>query len=526
MARSAVQFVLSPAGLGQAAASNDAISGICFYGTAPGSFATTACQAVYGVSDAITKGIVADYADETLAKGIVTIVKGSTGDTVKITVTEPNPVTPSNPTGTTVITLCNYTQASGDSTDTLLATSIVAAINANTYLTASGTLTGYTATNASGVITITARQGLGVALNSGSPITTTVTGTLTATITQQFGTGSGGATTGVYSKKAIWAYHVSEFFRQSPNGVLWVGFFSSVSATFADIVTLQNAAKGQCRQIGVFDPTATSASNFAANGTLIQAQAAAMFANYTPAVVHYAPNIKAISDLSTLVNLQAKSNYYVLSIIGQDGGAAGAQLYINSGISISNIGCSLGTTSAAAVNQDIGEIGAFNVTNDTELAIPAFTNGSLVTNLASSLLDQLDAYRYTFITGMPNISGTFFVNDWTAINQTSPYYRQSRNRTMNKAIRLVYAAVVPLLKSQVELNADGTISDVSMAKFTGVILPVIAQMKGAKEVSNMVVTIDPAQNIISAGKLVMSIAIQPTITADFIECDMSFVAKI
>lgn len=527
MARSAVTFELGTEQIGQAATGNDFISGICLYGTAPGSFATTAQQAVYSVSDAEAKGITLDYADETLARGIVTIVKGSTGDTVKIVVTEPNPVTTSNPTGTTAYTLCEYTQAAGDTTDTLLAVSVVAAINANSYLTATGSLTGYTATNSAGVITLIARQGIGIGLNSGTPIATTVTGTLTATITQQFGTGTGGATAGVYSKKAVWHYQVSEFFRANPTGVLWVGFTATPSATYAEVVTLGDAAEGAIKQYAVFDPTVTNVATFTSNGTILQARAVDLFGQYNPAgSIVYAANIKAISDLSTLQNQQTKSNYYISLVIMQDGAAAGAQLYINSGISITNVGCVLGTISKAQVNQDIGEIGAFNITDDTEMAVPAFANGQRVSAVASNLLDQLDSYRYIFATKQPNITGTYIVNDWTSITATSPYYRISRNRTMSKAVRLIYANVVPLLKSQIQLNPDGTITQVSIAKFAGAIIPVQTQMRNANELSNLRITIDSAQNIISEGKIVIGVAIQPTITADFIEVKMSFTAKI
>lgn len=526
MARSSVSFVLGTQTLGQAAAGNDFISGMPFVGTAPGSFATNAYQAVYSLQDAEDKGITLDYSDETLSKGIVTLVRGATGDTVKITMTEPNPVTPANPTGTTTYTLCEYTQVAGDSTDTLLATSVAAAINANSYLTsAGGSLTGYTCTSALGVLTISARQGTGIALNGTTAIATTVTGTLTATITQNMGTDSGGATAGVYSKKAVWHYEVSEFFRANATGVLWVGFFSSYAA--GNITTLSNAANGTIKQYGVLDITVTSASAFTTNMTALQAQAVSLFGAYNPAgSIQYAPNVKAVSDLSTLENQQTKTNYYISPVIMQDGGAVGAQLYINSGISIPNIGCTLGTTSKAKVNQDIGEIGAFNITDDVEMAIPAFSNGSKVSAIASNLLDQLDAYRYIFATNVPNITGTYIVNDWTCIAQTSPYYRISRNRVMSKAIRLIYAAVMPLLKSQIPLNTDGTIDDVTIQRFDSVVIPVGAQMKDAGEISNMSVTISNTQNVISAGKLVIGVKIQPTITADFIEVDMSFVAKL
>jgi hypothetical protein len=243
-------------------------------------------------------------------------------------------------------------------------------------------------------------------------------------------------------------------------------------------------------------------------------------------VVLYAPNIKAISDLSTLENQQANSNYYVTPVILQDGEAAGAQLYINTGISIANVGCALGVTSKAKVNQNIGEIQAFNITNDVEMAVPAFANGQKVSAVADNLLTQLDAYRYLFATNLPNISGTYIQNDWSAITQTSAYNRISRNRTMNKAIRLIYANIIGLLRSQITLNADGTISQVAIATFSDPVLRVKSQMMDAGEISNMAVTIDSAQNIVSTGKLVIGVAVQPTITADFIEVNMSFVAKI
>lgn len=520
MARSAVTFVLGTQQIGQAAAGNDFISGLCLYGPAPGTFGVTPMQPVYSVTDAQNKGITLDFADETKATATVVITNiGATGDKIGLSISESNPVTAGNPTGATVITLCTYTQAASDTTATILAASIAASVNANSYLTATSTLTGYTATAAAGTITITARQGLGINLNTKSIVPTITGGIATGAITSFLG--------GVYSKKAIWAYQVSEFFRANPKGVLWVGFWANPTyGAGGDRVVLQNAAQGTIKQFGVYDPTVTSAATMTSNGTLLQAEMVTLFGQYNPAIAHYAPNIKAITDLSTLQNQQAQNNYYVSIILLQDGAAAGAQLYINSGISITDVGCSLGTTSAASVNQDIGEIGAFNLTDSVELAIPAFANGQLVNAVPSNLLDQLDANRYIFATTQPNITGTFFVNDWSSVTQTSPYYRMSRNRTMNKAIRLVYANVVPLLKSQITLNSDGTIDVISIAKFTGAIIPVQTQMKNARELSNLAITINSSQNIISAGKIVIGVAIQPTITADFIEVDMSFVAKI
>ena len=70
MALPSVIFELGKEGLGQAALSQDHVSGLVLYGTAPGSFATTPQQAVFSVADAESKGITNDYSYETKALAI------------------------------------------------------------------------------------------------------------------------------------------------------------------------------------------------------------------------------------------------------------------------------------------------------------------------------------------------------------------------------------------------------------------------------------------------------------------------
>lgn len=524
MALPSVIFELGKEGLGQAALSQDHVSGLVLYGTAPGSFATTPQQAVFSVADAESKGITNDYSDETKALAIYTVSGTVTvGDTFAMSVTEKVPATATNPTGTVVVDLGTATVSTA-ATATGAATDIAATINAGTYLH------GYTATFSSGVVTIAARAGTGIMLNpavSTNPLAVTVTGTSTGTITQQFGTGSGGATAGAYSRKAVWHYMISRFFAMNPTGVLWVGFFSSISSTFADVVTLQQAAEGAIRQMAILDVTATDAATVLSNSTKLQARGADLLAAYTPlGSILYGPNVKALSA-SGLSNAQTLNNYYVTTVISQDGEAAGAQLYINSGVSIPDLGGALGVESKAPVNANIGYIADYNISDGTEMAVPALTTGGVkVKTLASSLLNQLNDYRYLFATTQPGVTGTYIVQDWTMIAQTSPYYRISRNRVIGKAVRLINTAVVPLLKSQIQLNADGTISARSIAIFSGAVTPVGTQMKEANEISGMKVSIDSTQNILSTGKIVISVAIQPTVSADFIQVNLAFAAKL
>lgn len=526
MSRSKITFTLGQGTITNPATGTDYISGIHFYGTAPGSFATTACQAVFSLSDAENKGITNDYADETAAAAIFTISgTPAAGETLSIFVAEPNP----NGTSTTVFLGTGISPATP--TATTYAAAVVAAINALTYSH------GYTATNSAGAITIFARKGLGIALNSGTPLSFTSTGSGSSyAITQQFGTGSGGATTGVYSKKAIWHYHVSEFFRANPTSKLWVRFASTPASDYSDVTALQSAANGECMRIGIYSfvaKTGGTGGTVVSDLNLMQAQADSLFAGYQPAAIFFAPNIKSISDISTLGNLQsaatAKSCYCV---IAQDGAAAGAQLFVNSGVSISNIGCMLGTSSKAAVSQDIGEIGAFNITDGFEMNVPAFSNGVLVSSVAGSLLDTLDAYRYGFCVNQTGYPGTFINNDWTAIVNTNAYNRLGRILTIYKVERQQYVALLPLLKSRIYLNADGTMTQVTIERYTGAAEPRIAQMVKDGDLSpgnitgtaltKGVVNIDPTQNVNSQGYISIVYNLLGVSIADNINVTLQF----
>jgi hypothetical protein len=511
MARSSVDIILGQGQTGQLPANNDYISGIIFYGTAPSTFAVTPTQAVFSVADAEAKGILNDFNDATGAQGrfLITSGAGGAGETCTFKVTVPKP----NGTST-IVTICSYTTVSGDTVVDTLGANLTAAINAGTY--SHGFSASYS--TLSDTITITAPKKYGISLNSGSPLAFTTSGTTAGTITQ-FGSGT-------LSNQAIWHYQISEYFRQAGNSKLWVNFTSTPSSTFAEVVTLAQAANGECRQIAVLDPTATSVSTFTSNMTLLNTQAVSLFGAFTPAIVLYAPNIKAVSDLSTLENQQQHTNNYVSPVIVQDGNAVGANLFVVSGISIPAVGCVLGCVSKAAVSQDIGEIGAFNITNDVELAMPAISNGTLVSALASSLLDTLDSYRYIFATGIANYAGTYLNNDWSAIAQTSDYNRISRNRTIQKATRQLYTAVIPLLKSRLYVNTDGTLTELTIQQFKGAALPYMNQMVADGDVSAVAITINPAQNVISTNKIIIGVKIVPVGIADFIEIQLGFAVKI
>lgn len=523
MGRSTITFTRGQGSSPGALANNDGISAFQFYGTKPGSFATTPCQAVFGLQDAVNKGIANDFADETPSTGTYLITtKGNTGDTLQIVVNEKVPVTTDTPTGLKAVILTGaslYVVPSASSTIALQGADIASLINANTFNT------GYTASFTTATLTITARQGLGINLNSGTPLVVNITGAFAGTITQFSG--------GAYSAKAIWYYHVSRFFATNPNGKLWIQFTATPGSGYAEMQTLVTVSQGEPRQLGLYNFVAKTASTVTSDAGLLQVQFNATFANYSPLDILYVPNIAGIADISTLQNQQSLSTAADVNIvISQDGGAAGAQLFLNSGVSISNIGDILGTTSLAAVSQDIGEVGVFNLSNGVENNIPAFTNGTMVSAAANSLLDQLDSYRYLFCVKYTGFPGTFVNNDWTAIVQTNAYNRLSRNRTINKVERQQYLALLPLLKSRIQLNADGTMTAVTIETYNGAAEPGIEQMVKDGDLSpgnitgtaltKGVLQISPTQNVQTQGYIAITYNLLGVDIADSIQVTLQF----
>jgi hypothetical protein len=508
MAQSKVVVKLGQNALGGNATGTDYIRGVQFYGTAPSTFATTACQAVFSLKDAVDKGIVNTNLSETPATGTYLITtKGNTADTIQFKVTEPNP------NGlTTVVDLGTYTVASSDTTIALQGAAIAVKINAGTYTH------GYLASFATATLTITARAGMGIALNSGTPIAVTITGAFVGTLTQ--------FSAGAYSKCNIWYYHVSEFFRANPNGKLWINFASAPSSDFSEVTTLINTSNGECLMVGVYSFTARTAAQVASDTTAMQVVAQAAFDAYKYCHIVYSPNIAAISDASTLVNMQAYSNYFVSATILQDGDAAGAQLYVNSGVSVGAIGCLLGTSSKAAVSQEIGEVQSFNLTNGTELNNPAFANGVLVKNVASSLLETLGAYRYIYGYNEIGIAGTYFSDAWTCAANTSDYNSIQRVLPILKLCKSINKAYVPLKKSRLYLNADGTLTQDTINIFANAIEPSLDQMKGEGDISDASVTIPATQNVTATSKIQIVGKVIPVGIARTIEFTLSYAQKL
>lgn len=497
---------------------SDYITGFCFYNSAPPAlWPTGLIKQCFGVQDAINCGITGLSEDETQSTATYLVTNGASGagDTISIFVQEPiNPAT----TGTSpnLILIAKYTTIAGDTVVNALAANISAAINANAAFNG-----GYKASVSTATVTITARKGLGIFLNAGTPYSVVITGgTITGTLTQN-------VVAGVASKFDRYFYHISEFFRINPQAVLWAGIFPTGVTTFAELNTIQTASIGQIRQALMYRDDRVHASNFAADAATLNAVCQSLDDNKMPVSAVLVENMAAVTDLSTLANLSLLTYDWVSSCIGQDGSGQGFNIWKAGGVTISNAGAMLGCISIAQVSECIGNpIPKFDISDGFENAIPAFGNGQLFSAISPNLQTQLDNYRWIYSGNFVGYSGTYFSDSHTMIIQNSTYAYIEENRVQGKIERILYIAYLPFLKSQLILNTDGTISNTLIASLESIGDNALSGMISAQELSGEIVIINPQQNVSATGKFVVTLYNQDNEIARSIEINTNSVNKL
>ena len=510
-----ITFVKGQGGLGRPLPGEDFISGLMFYtNSLPSGFdSNNRIKEIFSPQDAINLGILNDYSDGTAATASYLITNdGAAGDIISISVKDVD----SNGNAQSTL-LCQYVRLSSDSTIALLGASIAAAINANTINN------GYSASFLTATLTITASKKFGVFLNSGSPLVVAITGTIAGTITQFSG--------GIASVLAFYYYHISEFFRMQPQGFLFVGFFAVPgSYTFVEIQTLQNFANGKIRQIGVYkDLSGTWTEN---DITAIQASAIQLDAIHKPvSSIVYAADLTGTADITTLPDLNLHTAYKVSAVIGQDAGGQGHFLFITTGKSVSILGAVLGTIALSKVSESIAWVGKFNLSDGNEDEVLGFANGQYFNNssISSSLdniLNALNSKQYIFLRKLVGISGSYINDSNCAIVESNDYSQIENNRTIDKAIRGIYTSMLPSLNSPLQLNADGTLSETTIAAFESQAIVNLDQMVRDAELSAFEVLIDPTQDVLATSTIVLTVELVINGVARQILVNIGFTPKL
>ncbi len=290
--------------------------------------------------------------------------------------------------------------------------------------------------------------------------------------------------------------------------------------------TLQNATSGELRQVGIYDEAlyATATLNS------LQTSVTALQALHMPLNVLYAGNLKSVADISTLTDLQTLSDQNISSVILQDGKGEGFGYFKNSSLNpnkntISALGAVLGAVSKAAVHESILWIQKFNLVTGTELDVPAFGNGTLVSAVSSNVLTSLNSKNYIFGRKHFGISGTYVNDSWTAVSQTSDYATIENNRTVDKAVRNIRTNLLPLVGNPLYLS-DGLLSEDTIAYFKNEAERALEAMERDEELSEYSVLIDPDQDVLATSKVVVTVKIVPVGVARTIEVNIGLTVSL
>ncbi len=159
---------------------------------------------------------------------------------------------------------------------------------------------------------------------------------------------------------------------------------------------MQNYANGTIRQVGIFKD---SAAYSAGDVDLIHGVCNSLVAAHKEIIAVYAADMAAVTDISTLADLSTKTANLVSVVIGQDGAALGAFLYLTTGKSVTTLGATLGAISLAKVSESIAWVAKFNISDGQECDTLAFANGKLFSDatVTDGLLSALQDKRYIFL---------------------------------------------------------------------------------------------------------------------------------
>jgi len=348
-------------------------------------------------------------------------------------------------------------------------------------------------------------------------------------------------------------YHIQEFFRIQPKGILYVGIFAEPSPyDGSEVETLQEFTNGEIKQASVYLPGETYASSHI---TSTQAIADILVGKNMDIQLFLHADMYG-GSASSLSNASALNSRAITPVLGEEGNYLVAAydpdknykvgdkctlwgrvykskeegtgydpitstnwtyIYENlrekNGFSISSIGNALGTTALANVHECIGWVGKFNQAEGDTLDEVGLATGEKWKDLSDSLKDELADKHYLFLTKEVGSTGTFYSDSRTAIEASNDYCTIENNRVWNKAKRLVRQYTLDYLKSPLRVNADGTLDALTIANIQGAAVNGLNNMQNKPadlaEVSAFSVTIDPTQNVLSTSRIDTAIKIVP-----------------
>lgn len=286
-------------------------------------------------------------------------------------------------------------------------------------------------------------------------------------------------------------YHLTEFFRLSPEGTLYLTIKAGdAGVTASDIAETQNYSGGRIRQAGVFSPELLSPQS-------VQSQCAELEAQHKPlsVVLTYSGADVETSEL-TASKLKSKGLCNVSVLIGCDfteklKAEMGEWAYYGC------IGTAIGALSSASVNESIAWVQKFPL----GFSSPALFNGTLIRSVSEGNKALLND-NYIFTLTHVGDADCYFNDSHTLDVVTSDYAYIENVRTIDKACRGIRTSLLPYLNSPLKVDAEtGKLNAETVANLETVASEPLEQMEKAGELSGYACEIDPEQNVLATSSV-------------------------
>ena len=177
----------------------------------------------------------------------------------------------------------------------------------------------------------------------------------------------------------------------------------------------------------------------------------------------------------------------------------------------------------AKVNESVGWVDKYNLSNGTELEVVKASNGANNIDLTAQ-----DVLRFITLTKYVGRSGTYFSDNHTASPKAANDFAYMNDvRVMNKVKRELYKVYLTMLNSPLKVDATtGALETMTINRFENVGDKALNPMQQADEISGFGVYVNPDQNVLATGELVVSVEIVPIGVGRKIVVNLSFAAKL
>lgn len=259
-------------------------------------------------------------------------------------------------------------------------------------------------------------------------------------------------------------YHLSEIYRINPSAKVW---FMMIDAAVTLNVAL-DPAENYCRKLLKLAAGDIKCLGVSANGlsitSIVMAQSLvdSEFSEYRLVNVFLEGQNLPGATIATLPDLTTLNARDVSVVIGQDGKKSEDSGILN----FANIGTILGSYSLNEVHECIGWPKENLQNSLTNEALQVFTDirfsdNTPITDYSKSELDAIHGKGYTFVRAFAGLSGSFWVDDKTCIEESDDFSQVYLNRIIKKAIDIVYKYLVRYINSPLSVDSSGRLSDIN-----------------------------------------------------------------